>query len=430
MPEEMKAISESRESYIKIKGGSVLEGEVEVSGAKNAILPLLFSSLLAEGTHEFYNVPDLKDVSIALQILESLGFLLKKEGSSLQVISSYKRGSFPSKELVGQMRASILCLGPLLSRFGEARIPFPGGCVIGARPIDLHLKGLKSFGAHIEVEEGIIYARAPKGLKGAKIVLDFPTVGGTENLIMAAVLAQGQSWIQNAAIEPEVLNLVGYLKKMGAKIEFSSREIKIEGVTCLKPFSGYFVIPDRIEAGTLLLAGAITGGEIVLRNCCPDHLLALRKALQCSGFFLESDKNEIRLESTKKREALDLGTEVYPGFPSDLQSQFMALMTQLKGLSSLTENIFEDRFRHVLELRKLGASIELKENRRALVHGPVSLKGTDLRISDLRAGAGLILAALVAKGESRVFSLHHLDRGYENLDQKLRSLGANIERIS
>ncbi len=418
-----------KKPYICIKGGSVLKGTVQASGAKNAALPLLFSTILADGEYKLRNVPFLKDVATALKILQSIGFSFQRDRDVLTIQSSYLKGSCLSPEMVQEMRASFLCLGPLLARYREVKIPLPGGCKIGKRPVDLHLKGLETLGATVSCQEGWVHAKAPQGLKGNTIVLDFPTVGGTENLIMASVLAKGKTVIQNGACEPEILDLIHGLKKMGAQIEKTGeREWTIKGVKELKPFSDYQIIPDRIEVGTLILAGAITGGEVKVEKCNPEHLTAVIEKLQACGYILEIQPESITLKSTNTKKSISIETEVYPGFPTDLQSPFIALMTQLEGESSVTENIFENRFRYLEELKKFKVSIRMKKERTVFVNGLVSLKGALVQSTDLRASSGLILAALVAEGETHITGIDHLDRGYENLHIKLKSLGASIER--
>ena len=413
---------------LKIIGGNRLKGSVGVSGAKNAVLPLLFSTLLAKGEHEFHNVPRLTDVETAVDILTSLGLFVLREGSVLRVVTPSDFGNRPSPVAVQKMRAGVLCLGPLLARHREVQLPLPGGCVIGKRPVDIHLKGLRKLGACVEVRNGTIYAKAEKKLTGGDIVLDFPTVGGTENLLMAGAAAEGTTRIKNIALEPEVLDLVAYLKKMGAMISLRAdrRECLIEGVKKLTPPAPHRVIPDRIEAGTLLLAGAVTGGEVAVRDCEPQHLTALIHKLRECGFTVKEGKTQLVLKPASRRKSVNIKTRYYPGFPTDLQAQFMALMTQLKGVSTVEETIFENRFRHVRELKRLRAEIEVADQT-ARICGPVTLKGTLVSATDLRAGAGLALAGLVAEEETLVLSTHHLTRGYDKLHKKLKSLGADIE---
>ena len=420
----------NKKPYFKIHGGQALKGEVDVSGAKNSVLPLLFASLLAEGEHHFDNAPHLQDVSSALKILSSLGISYKREHSQLLVKNPGFTETCPCPENAKLFRASILCLGPLLSRLQKVKIPLPGGCEIGSRPIDIHLKGLRKLGAEIFIKEGYIYGSVPAdGLRASEIKLDFPSVGATENLIMASVLAKGTSCLQNLACEPEIADLINYLKSLGAQIDQTSfRELRITGVSRLKPSpKAYRVIPDRIEAGTWLIAGACTQGEILVKKCQPEHLTSLLEKLKQAGFIIEAKGSEIFLKGGNKYRAVDIKTGVYPFFPTDLQSQFMALMTQLDGLSSLEETVFEDRFRYIKQINLLDARIQIKDHCRAFVKGPVFLKGNEMEATDLRAGAGLVLAALVAKGESRLYGLHHIERGYENFFSKLKSLNANVE---
>ena len=412
---------------LKIKGGIPLRGEVRVSGAKNSILPLLFSTLLAEGEHVFHNVPCLTDVTMAGDILTSLGLSAKQEGTTLRVITPSEVGKCPAPSAVKKMRAGILCLGPLLARGDEVQLPLPGGCVIGKRPVDMHLEGLRKLGASLEMTKDLIYAKMEKGLKGAVVPLKIPSVGGTENLLMAAVLAEGKTRIQNSALEPEIFDLISYLKKMGALIKQTApRELLIEGVKTLKPPVSHFVIPDRIEAGTLLVAGAITGGEVTVKNCEPKHLKKPIQKLKECGFIVKTDDAQIVLKNSSVRKSTHIKTLYYPGFPTDLQAQFMALMTQLRGTSTVEETVFENRFRHIAELKRLKADIEVT-NHRAHIKGPVPLKGGPVEATDLRAGAGLVLAGLAAEGETSVFATHHLMRGYDNLHGKLKTLGAKIE---
>lgn len=422
--------SSDKKSYLKIYGGRTLKGTVNVSGAKNSILPLLFASLLAQGEHEFANVPHLKDVSLALKILSSLGVTYKRSDDRLWVRNFDFIDADPCPESAKSFRASVLCLGPLLSCFGKIKIPLPGGCDIGSRPIDIHLKGLRQLGAEIFIEKEFIYGLAPKeGLKASEIKLDFPSVGATENLIMSCVLARGTSRLKNLACEPEIIDLINYLKSLGAQIEQTAlRELKITGVSRLKPsHKPYTVISDRIEAGTLLLAGACTKGEVLVKKCRPEHLTALLNQLKKAGFVIESKNSEIFLKSGGKHKSVNIKTGVYPSFPTDLQSQFVALMTQLEGSSFLEETIFENRFRYIKQLNLLSAGIQIKNNCKAFIKGPVFLKGHKMEATDLRAGAGLAIAALVAQGESRIYGFHHIERGYENLFFKLKSLNADID---
>ncbi len=417
-------------SHLKIYGRRAIKGEVNVSGAKNSALPLLFASILAEGNHQFENAPNLRDVQLALKMLCSLGCSYRREGSRLAVKNSGLTGACPCPESAKSFRASVLCLGPLLSRFKKAQIPLPGGCAIGSRPIDIHLNGLKKMGADIFVKEGCIYGSAPAdGLKASEIYLDFPSVGATENLILASVLAQGTSYLRNTACEPEITDLINYLKSMGAQIEQKGRrKLKIIGVPQLsQPPKAYEIIPDRIEAGTWLLAGACAKGEVLVKKCRPEHLTALLEKLKQTGCAVQSQNSEIFLSAGGPLKAVDIKTGVYPSFPTDLQSQFMALMTQLEGLSSLEETVFEDRFRYIKQLNFLSAGIQIKKRGKAFVKGPVFLKGNDMEATDLRAGAGLVLAALAAAGDSRLYGLNHIERGYENFVSKLQALNARVQ---
>ncbi|MFN8944125.1 MAG: UDP-N-acetylglucosamine 1-carboxyvinyltransferase [Pseudobdellovibrionaceae bacterium] len=409
-----------------IRGGKRLSGEVHASGAKNSALPILFSTLLAEGTHTFTNVPLLKDIDSTAELLASLGCKTERRGSEF-LVHVQKLTSFEAHyDLVRKMRASILCLGPMLAKYGEAVVSLPGGCAIGTRPIDLHLDGMKTLGAEIELKEGYVHARTKK-LKGASLLFENVTVGGTENLMMAATLADGLTTIENAAKEPEIVDLAEYLIKMGAKIEgHGTSTIRITGVVKLTP-SKHAIIPDRIEVGTLLIAGAITKGEVTVKSCVPQHLEALLINLQESGFEIRTKVNEIYLKSPESWNAVDITTAPHPLFPTDLQAQFMALMCVAKGASVITETVFENRFMHVQELMRLGADITPKA-RVAVVRGKSVLTGATVMATDLRASASLVLAGLFAHGETQVSRIYHLDRGYENLEGKLTSLGADIHR--
>lgn len=412
-----------------IKGGFQLNGQVRTSGAKNAALPILFSTLLAEGEHSFENVPVLKDIESTAELLKSLGCLCQREahGFKVQVV---KLNSFEAHyDLVRKMRASILCLGPILAKYGEAVVSLPGGCAIGTRPIDLHLEAMKTLGADIELKEGYVLAKAKK-LVGATVFFEKTTVGGTENLMMAATLAEGLTTIENAAKEPEIVDLAEYLNKMGAKITGQGTSvIKIEGVKKLSP-AKHHILPDRIEAGTLLLAGAITSGEVEVTHCRPQDLEALILKMRESGFKIEVGQNSVKVYSAKSWEGVDITTAPHPLFPTDLQAQFMALMTVARGTSVITETVFENRFMHVTELMRLGADITPK-SQVAVVRGkPGGLTAAPVMATDLRASASLVLAGLVAKGETAVNRIYHLDRGYENLELKLSKLGAQIKRAN
>ncbi len=408
---------------IVVKGLKQLNGEIHTGGAKNSALPLLFSTLLADGKHVFKNVPKLQDINSTQLLLEHLGAKVSWEGDNFIVEC---RGELIKKapyELVRKMRASILCLGPILARYGEAVVSLPGGCAIGTRPIDKHLDAMKTLGAEIEIQEGYVIARAKK-LKGATIVFDGVTVGGTENALMAAVLADGLTTIENAAKEPEVDDLANYLVKMGAKIEgIGSSILRITGVEKLKA-AEHTVIPDRIEAGTLLIAGAITGGEVTVTRCVPTHLDALIAKMKESGFKIDTGKDFITVRKCSSWKGVDVQTTPYPGFATDLQAQFMALMTVAEGTSIISENIFENRFMHVQELVRMNADITSR-TQVAIVRGKKGkLTGAPVMATDLRASASLILAGLASQGETQVLRVYHLDRGYEKLEEKLQKLGA------
>jgi UDP-N-acetylglucosamine 1-carboxyvinyltransferase len=412
-----------------ITGGRQLSGSVAASGAKNSALPILFSTLLAEGEHTFGNVPILKDIESTAELLQSLGCETSRDGHTFKVHVSKLKSFEAHYDLVRKMRASILCLGPILTKYGEAVVSLPGGCAIGTRPIDLHLDAMKSLGAEIVLKDGYVLAKAKK-LKGATVFFEKTTVGGTENLMMAATLADGETVIENAAKEPEIVDLANYLNKMGAKITgHGTSVIKILGVEKLIP-ARHDIMPDRIEAGTLLIAGAISGGEVEVTKCQPQDLEALILKLRDSGFRIDTTKNSMKIFPLKSWEAVDITTAPHPLFPTDLQAQFMALMTVAKGTSVITETVFENRFMHVNELMRLGADITPK-TQVAVVRGrPDGLTGAPVMATDLRASASLVLAGLIAKGDTLVSRIYHLDRGYENLEQKLSNLGAQVKRVN
>lgn len=413
---------------IVITGGRRLKGEVSASGAKNAALPILFSTILAEGRHVFKNVPKLKDIESTSQILASLGCGASWEGGEYHVSVSRLTSFEAHYDLVRKMRASILCLGPMLAKYGHATVSLPGGCAIGTRPIDLHLEGMKALGAEIEIKEGYVHASAKK-LKGTHFVFETCTVGGTENVMMAATLAEGVTVLENAAKEPEIVDLANYLIAMGARIRgHGTSVITIEGVERLEP-STHSIMPDRIEAGTLLIAGAITKGDVTVRHCVPEHLEALTHKMREAGFVIETGSDWIRVKGSAGWKSVDVTTAPHPLFPTDLQAQFMALMTLAKGTSVMTETVFENRFMHVQELVRLGADITPK-TRVAVVRGvEKGLTGAPVMATDLRASACLVLAGLAAQGETTVGRIYHLDRGYENLEGKLGRLGADIKRV-
>jgi len=412
---------------IIIEGGHSLKGEVRISGAKNAALPILVSSLLADGWNTYTNIPDLKDIESTLLLLSSLGAKVEREKDTVRIDASGLNNPEASYDLVRKMRASILVLGPLLARLKEARVSLPGGCAIGARPINLHLKGLASLGASIEVEHGYIKASVDC-LKGNSIYFDISTVTGTENLMMAAALADGVTVLSNAAYEPEILALADVLNKMGADIKGAgTSEITIQGVSSLKPVS-VSIIPDRIEAGTFMVASALTGGDVIITDCRPDHLEAVIHKLSLTGAQVIVDGNNMRVKGPDKIKSVDVKTLPYPGFPTDMQAQFMVLMSVACGFSIISETIFENRFIHVSELRRMGAQIEVSGNS-AVVQGVKELSGAPVMASDLRASASLILAGLVAGGKTEVNRVYHLDRGYQSIESKFAELGAAVKRV-
>ncbi len=414
---------------IVIHGDKALSGSVNTSGSKNAALPLLFASLLAEGEHQFDNVPMLKDIDSAELLLNHLNCETHRTGHQLRVTVNKPGALIAPYDIVRKMRASILCLGPLLARYGKAKVSLPGGCAIGSRPINLHIEPLQQLGAHIEIENGYVIAEA-KRLVGDHIVFDFATVGGTENIMMAATLCRGTTVLENVAKEPEIVDLARCLRRMGAKIEGDGTStITIEGVDELKP-AEHSVIPDRIEAGTLLLAGAITGGDVKVVRCVPRDLDALLNKLVDCGFEIETGEDWVRVKPCDHWQAVNVDTAPHPGFPTDLQAQFMALMTQASGTSVITERIFENRFMHVQELARMGASITPKSQVAVVRGNRGGLSGAPVMATDLRASASLILAGLASEGKTVVSRIYHLDRGYENLEAKLAGLGARIKRCS
>ncbi|NWF76936.1 MAG: UDP-N-acetylglucosamine 1-carboxyvinyltransferase [Nitrospirae bacterium] len=410
-----------------IHGGKKLKGIVEISGAKNAALPIMAASLLTSGNTEIKRVPYLKDILTMGKILSHLGVFFNYKDNSV-VISTSKISNFDAPyDLVRTMRASILILGPLLARFGRAKVSLPGGCAIGARPVNLHLTGLEKMGADIKLESGYIVAKT-KRLKGNSIYLDIPTVTGTENLMMAATLAKGKTLLENAAREPEVRDLAQFLISMGAKIHGAGESvIEIEGVDDLKPIQ-YSIIPDRIEAGTFMTIAGITGGELLLKGCNIEHLDSIVMKLKEAGLHFEYSSDDIRVVGPQRLKSTDIKTMPYPGFPTDMQAQFMALMCISDGISVIRETIFENRFMHVAELNRMGADITV-EGGIATVKGVSILKGAPLMATDLRASASLIIAALAAKGETTIHRIYHLDRGYEKMEEKLKKIGADIRRV-
>jgi UDP-N-acetylglucosamine 1-carboxyvinyltransferase len=412
---------------IVIEGGYPLEGEAVISGAKNAALPLIASTLLAGGGHVFENVPDLVDIKTLLKLLGYMGIRSSRDGKRLEIDTQGVDKCEAPYDLVRTMRASVLVLGPLLARFGQARVSLPGGCAIGARPINLHLKAFEKMGVKIDLEQGYVIAQVDR-LKGAPVYFDVISVTGTENVMMAATLAQGTTVIKNAACEPEVVALADYLVKMGARIKGAGTDtIVIEGGSELRP--GHCnIIPDRIEAGTYMIAAVLTGGDLFLRNCQAGHLQASIAKLRETGLVVDIDSGGMRVRRNGPIRSVDVKTQPYPGFPTDLQAQMMVLMTMGNGLSVITETIFENRFMHVGELQRMGADI-IVEGRSAIIKGGGNLLAAPVMATDLRASASLILAGLVAEGKTEVSRVYHLDRGYERLEEKLYSVGAHIWRV-
>lgn len=418
--------------YIVEQSGP-LRGEVLISGAKNAVLPLMAAALLSEEECVIRDVPQLRDVGLMKEILISLGSKIEElSENTLSIYTENIASTEADRELVTKMRASILVMGPLLARKGRARIPLPGGCAIGARPIDLHLKGFEALGAQIDINEQESYVEAvagPQGLIGDTIYLDFPSVGATENIMMAAVLAEGITYIENAAEEPEIVDLANFMNKMGAKIKGAGTDtIKIEGVPALKG-AKHTVIPDRIEAGTFMLAAAITKGAVHICNALPDHLKPVIAKLRECGVRIEvGDDDLIVRGDLGPHSHTDIKTLPYPGFPTDIQSPFMAYLTTVDGGSTVIETVFENRFMHVSQLAKMGASIETAGNK-ANIKGNAKLRGCNVMATDLRAGAALVLAGLVAEGKTEISEIYHIERGYEKFIEKFAALGANITRV-
>jgi UDP-N-acetylglucosamine 1-carboxyvinyltransferase len=409
-----------------IEGSVPLRGEVRVSAAKNSALPLLAAALLTEAPVTLTNVPRLADVATIGQLLRGLGAEIRQEGGATVVEVRRLTAVEAPYELVSQMRASVLVLGPLVARAGRARVAMPGGCAIGTRPIDLHLKGLERLGAEIQLSQGYVEARAAR-LKGARIVLDLVTVTGTENLMMAAALAEGTTIIDNAAREPEVPDLARLLNAMGARISGAGTErIVIEGVPELGG-ARHRIIPDRVEAGTFLVAGAITGGDVTVTEVVPDHLTAVLDKLEATGARLDIGPDRVQIRADGRPRPTDVVTTPFPGFATDMQAQMMALLGLAEGSSVITETIFENRFMHAAELRRLGASIEI-DGHRAVIRGVTAYQGAPVMATDLRASASLVLAALAASGTTEVSRVYHLDRGYEGMEAKLQGLGARIRR--
>ena len=412
-----------------VKGGKRLVGTVKTSGAKNAVLPIIAASIMGTSPSHFDEVPMLEDVRTISEVLRSLGIKVEsKEKNCLDIDSTVVESYEPPCELMRNMRASFFVMGPLLARMGKARIYMPGGCAIGARPVDIHLKGFEALGVVLDQQDGFIEATTPNGLKGATIYFDFPSVGATENVMMAAALAEGVTILENAAEEPEIVALASYLNKMGAKIRGAGTDvIRIEGVKELHG-ADYTIIPDRIEAGTYMIAAAMTGGDVIVDNVLPEHQKPLIAKLREAGAIVEEDIDKVRVIGTGSLKGVSVKTLPYPGFPTDMQAQMMAMMVVSEGNSKVTETVFENRFMHVEELNRMGATITTAD-RSANIEGPAKLVGCDVRATDLRAGAAMILAGLVAEGETRIGDLHHIDRGYEDIVEKLKNLGADIERV-
>jgi len=418
----------------RIEGGNRLQGTVRISGAKNSALPAMAAALLTSEPVHLQNIPRVRDIITMARLLAHMNALVEMPDvppTDLTIQARKISDAEAPYELVRTMRASILTLGPLVGRLGYARVSLPGGCAIGARPVDLHLKALEQMGAEISTEHGYVAAKAPGGgrLPGGHVIFEKITVTGTENMLMAAALASGETLIENAAREPEVGDLIDLLTKMGARIEgCGTSSLRVQGVAELGGAS-HSIIPDRIEAGTFLVAGAITGGAVEVTACAPQHLASIVAKLRETGVDIQpTGEQTLRVCGTRKLIAADVRTEEYPGFPTDMQAQFMALATQADGASVITETIFENRFMHASEMMRMGANISI-DGRKAIVRGPTALQGSSVIASDLRASASLVLAALVAQGESYVDRVYHIDRGYERIEEKLSGLGASIERV-
>ena len=413
-----------------VKGGNRLVGRVKTSGAKNAVLPIIAASILGETPSRLEEIPQLEDVRTICGVLEHLGVKIDAtRDHGLDIDSSVITGSEAPYELVRSMRASFVVMGPLLARVGHARISQPGGCAIGSRPIDLHLKGFEALGAKITQDHGFIEASAPNGLTGADIYLDFPSVGATENIMMAACLAEGTTVLENPAEEPEIVDLANYLNQMGAKVRGAGTDlIRIEGVKHMHG-SEHIVIPDRIEAGTYMIAAAMTHGDVIVENVLVEHQKPLLAKLREAGVTIEESVDSIHVTCDGPLKGVSIKTMPYPGFPTDMQAQMMAMMTVAEGKSTVMETVFENRFMHVVELNRMGANI-MTGGRGAFIEGPAKLTGCQVNATDLRAGAAMILAGLVAEGTTEIGNLHHIDRGYENIVAKLTALGADIRRVT
>ncbi|MDV2886462.1 UDP-N-acetylglucosamine 1-carboxyvinyltransferase [Alkalihalophilus pseudofirmus] len=414
---------------IIVRGGNKLEGTVKVEGAKNAVLPVIAASILAgKGTSKLYDVPELADVYTMREVLRNLNIDVEYANNTFTVNAEKTLKTEAPFEYVRKMRASFLVMGPLLARVGKARIALPGGCAIGSRPIDQHLKGFEAMGATVEIGNGFIEARIDGKLQGTKIYLDFPSVGATENIMMAAVLAEGTTIIENVAEEPEIVCLANYLNGMGAKVRGAGTGIiRIEGVEELNG-AQHTVIGDRIEAGTFMVAAAITGGNVLVEGAVAEHLRPLIAKMREMGVEIKEEENGLRVIGPETLKAIDIKTMPHPGFPTDMQAQMMALLLKAKGTSVITETVFENRFMHVEEFRRMNSNIKI-EGRSAIISGPNNLQGAEVASTDLRAGAALVIAGLVADGMTRVTELKHIDRGYVDLAGKLQALGADVERV-
>jgi UDP-N-acetylglucosamine 1-carboxyvinyltransferase len=427
--EKLDAEGNTLEKII-VRGGNRLSGTVKVEGAKNAVLPVIAATLLASnGKSIIHDVPALSDVYTISEVLRYLGADVKIEENTITVDASQELEFEAPFEYVRKMRASVLVMGSLLARNGRARVALPGGCAIGSRPIDQHLKGFEAMGAYVKVGNGFIDAEVKGRLRGAKIYLDFPSVGATENIMMAAVLAEGTTIIENCAKEPEIVDLANFLNAMGAKVRGAGTgTIRIEGVDQLTGTT-HTVIPDRIEAGTFMVAAAITGGNVLVQGAVPEHLSSLIAKMEEMGVTIIEEGNGLRVIGPERLKAVDIKTMPYPGFPTDMQSQMMALLLKAEGTSMVTETVFENRFMHVEEFRRMNADIKI-EGRSVIINGPCNLQGAEVAATDLRAAAALILAGLAAEGYTRVTELRHLDRGYVRFHEKLAALGADIERVN
>ena len=414
-----------------VRGGNRLVGTVKTSGAKNAVLPIIAASILGETPSHLDEIPKLEDVRTICGVLRYLGVKIDDSREHELTLDTSRILAYEAPyELVRTMRASFVVLGPLLARKGHARISQPGGCAIGSRPIDLHLKGFEALGAKISQDHGFVEAYAPNGLKGADIYLDFPSVGATENIMMAACLAEGTTTLENPAEEPEIVDLANYLNQMGARIRGAGTDvIRIEGVKHMHG-AEHIAIPDRIEAGTYMIAAAMTHGDVIIENVLAEHQKPLLAKLREAGVLIEEDIDRIHVACPGELKGVNVKTLPYPGFPTDMQAQFMAMMTICQGRSTVMETVFENRFMHVVELNRMGANIATTGARGAIIEGPAKLTGCEVNASDLRAGAAMILAGLVAEGTTTVGNLHHIDRGYEDIVGKLQGLGADIQRIS